>query len=99
MELASIAEVPPILCKDKQRCFACQGQKSVLRAVLCPQEEKEKHRSSKSYNKEVAVQGGFLLCKGIRHILVNYLLNVIAKVRIFLDTTNAARSLIDAAVF
>ena len=28
--------------------------------------KKEKHRSSKSYNKEVAVQGGFLLCKGIR---------------------------------
>ena len=42
MELASIAEVPPILCKDKQRSFACQGQKSVLRALLCPQEGKRK---------------------------------------------------------
>ena len=49
--------------KDKQLSFICQGQKSVLRALLCPQEEKEKHRSSKSYNKEVTVQGGCKLGK------------------------------------
>lgn len=60
--------------------------------------KKEKHRSSKSYNKEVAVQVGCKLRKGIR-FMKNYLFSAFAKVRIFLDTTNAARSLIDAAVF
>ena len=102
MELASIAEVPPILCKDKQRSFACQGQKSVLRALLCPKVQK-KHRPSKSYNKEEAVQEGceceLELGPGIRIMKKNYILNVIAKVLKIRDTTNAVRSLIDTTVF
>lgn len=59
--------------------------------------EKEKHRSSKSYNKEVTVQGGCEIWKGIR-FMKNYLLSAVAKVLIFHDTTNAVRSLIDAAI-
>ena len=46
-------------CKVKQWCFACQGQKSVLRALLCPQGQKRKAPLlQKATTKEVAVQVG-----------------------------------------
>ena len=64
---------------------------------------KKKHRPSKSYNKEEAVQEGceceLELGPGIRIMKKNYILNVIAKVLKIRDTTNDARSLIDTAVF
>ena len=43
----------------------CKGQKSALRALLCPQgQKKEKHRSlQKATTKEVAVPGGCFLGK------------------------------------
>lgn len=53
----SFFRISSFCSKYKQRSFACQGQKSVLRTLLCPQVQK-KHRPSKSYNKEEAVQEG-----------------------------------------
>lgn len=98
----SFFRISSFFSKDKQRSFACQGQKSVLRTLLCPQVQK-KHRPSKSYNKEEAVQEGceceLELWPGIRIMKKNYILNVIAKVLKIRDTTNAALSLIDTSVF
>lgn len=57
--------------KDKQRSFDCQGQKSVLRALLCPKERKKKSTAPpKSYNKGGGGAWRMLPTQGIRKIYV-----------------------------
>ena len=60
--------------------------------------DKKKHRSSKSYNRRWRCRADSSDARRPAYH-IKYLLSAFAKVRIFLDTTNAARSLIDAAVF
>ena len=84
--------------KDKHRRFACQGQKSVLRTLLCPQVQKRKAPLLQKLQQGGGGAGWMPLRQGIR-FMKNYLLSAFAKVLKIRYTTNAARSLIDAAVF
>ena len=84
--------------KDKQRRFACQGQKPVLRTLLCPQVQKRKAPLLQKLQQGGGGAGRMHIhWKGIRSMKW-YLLSVFAKVRRFCDTDNVAQSLIDASV-
>ena len=72
--------------------------KSLLRTLLCPQEGKRKAPLLQKLQQGGDGAGWMQTPERHPAYRIEYLLSAVAKVLIFRDTTNAARSLIDAEV-